>query len=134
MTTMVNRRDFVRGAAASVGAVTVLTPETVKAAPEPTMSLNVLYPKQDGARFDTSYYRATHIPLAMKVMKAASVILIEGVPMGTSPAPYAMIAHFEFASSEALNAALANPAMAEVRGDVAKFTDIKPTVMLGKSL
>ena len=64
----------------------------------------------------------------------ARVILIEGVPMGTSPAPFAMIAHFQFASSEAIQAALANPAMAEVRADVAKFTDIKPTVMLGKSM
>jgi uncharacterized protein (TIGR02118 family) len=45
-----------------------------------------------------------------------------------------MIAHFQFPSSEAIKAALANPAMAEVRADVAKFTDIKPTVMLGKSL
>jgi uncharacterized protein (TIGR02118 family) len=88
----------------------------------------------DGARFDTSYYRSTHIPLAMKVMNAASVMLIEGVPNGSSAAPFAMIAHFQFASSEALKAALANPAMAEVRADVAKFTDIKPTVMLGKSL
>jgi uncharacterized protein (TIGR02118 family) len=114
--------------------MTVISSETAKAAPEPTMSLNVLYPNHDGARFDTSYYRSTHIPLAMKVMKAASVILIEGVPMGSAAAPYAMIAHFQFASSEALTAALANPAMAEVRADVARFTDIKPTVMLGKSL
>jgi uncharacterized protein (TIGR02118 family) len=67
-------------------------------------------------------------------MKATSVVLIEGVPMGSSAAPYAMIAHFKFASSEAVQSALANPAMAEVRTDVAKFTDIKPTVMLGKSL
>jgi uncharacterized protein (TIGR02118 family) len=133
-TTMVNRRDFVWGAATGVGAMTVLSSEMVKAEPEPTMSLNVIYPNHDGARFDTSYYRSTHIPLAMKVMKAASVILIEGVPMGSAPAPYAMIAHFQFASSEALKAALANPAMAEVRADVATFTDIKPTVMLGKSL
>ena len=44
-----------------------------------------------------------------------------------------MIAHFEFASPEALKAAVADPAMAEVRADVAKFTDIKPTVMFGKS-
>ena len=132
---MLNRRELIRGAAASVGAMTALSSEmVVKAAAEPTMSLNVLYPNHDGARFDTSYYRATHIPLAMKVMKAASVMLIEGVPMGTSPAPFAMIAHFQFASSEALKAGLANPAMAEVREDVAKFTDIKPTVMLGKSL
>ena len=53
--------------------------------------------------------------------------------MGTAAAPYAMIAHFQFASAEAVKAALANPAMAEVRADVAKFTDIKPTIMLGKS-
>jgi uncharacterized protein (TIGR02118 family) len=131
---MLNRRDFIWGAGTSVGAMTVIAPEMAQAAPEPTMSLNVLYPNHDGARFDTSYYRSTHIPLAMKVMKAASVMLIEGVPMGSSAAPFAMIAHFQFASSEAVTAALANPAMAEVRADIAKFTDIKPTVMLGKSL
>ena len=70
----------------------------------------------------------------MKVMKADSVMLIEGVPMGTAAAPYAMIAHFQFASAEAVKTALANPGMAEVRADVAKFTDITPTVMLGRSL
>jgi uncharacterized protein (TIGR02118 family) len=131
---MLNRRDFVWGAAAGVGAMTVMSSEVGTEAQEPTMSLNVIYPNHDGARFDTGYYRSTHIPLAMKVMKASSVILIEGVPNGTSAAPYAMIAHFQFPSSDALQAALANPAMAEVRADVPRFTDIKPTVMLGRSL
>jgi uncharacterized protein (TIGR02118 family) len=87
----------------------------------------------DGARFDTAYYRSTHIPLAMKTMSAASVVLIEGVPLRGSPAPYAMIAHFEFPSAEAINAALASPSMAEVRADIARFTDITPTIMLGRS-
>jgi uncharacterized protein (TIGR02118 family) len=132
--TRMNRRNFVRGAAAGVGAMTVMASEIVTGAQEPTMSLNVIYPHHEGARFDTGYYRSTHIPLAMKVMKASSVILIEGVPNGAAAAPYAMIAHFQFPSSDALKAALANPAMADVRADVAKFTDIKPTVMLGKSL
>jgi uncharacterized protein (TIGR02118 family) len=141
---MLNRRDFIWGAATSVGAITAMSSEIVNAAPEAaapetaapetTMSLNVIYPNRDGARFDTSYYRSTHIPLAMKVMKAASVMLIEGVPTGSTAPPYVMIAHFEFASAEALQAAVANPAMAEVRADVAKFTDITPTVMVGKSL
>ena len=131
---MLNRRELMLGAATGIGAMTVISWETLNAAPEPTMSLNVIYPNHDGARFDTSYYRSTHIPLAMKVMKAASVLLIEGVPMGSAAAPYAMIAHFQFASAEALDSALANPAMADVRADVAKFTDIKPTVMLGKSV
>jgi len=131
---MLNRRDLILGTATTVGAMTAMSSEKVKAAPEPTVSLNVIYPNHDGARFDTSYYRSTHIPLAMKVMGAANVILIEGLPMGSSAAPYAMIAHFQFPSSEAVKAALANPAMAEVRADVATFTDIKPTVMLGRSL
>ena len=131
---MLKRRDLIVGAATTVCAMTVDSSEMVKAASEPTMSLNVLYPNHEGARFDASYYRSTHIPLAMKVMKAAGVILIEGVPMGGAAAPYAMIAHFQFPSSEAIQAALANPAMADVRADVAKFTDIKPTVMLGQSL
>jgi uncharacterized protein (TIGR02118 family) len=130
---MLNRRDFVWGAATGAGAMTIISSEMVTAAPELTMSLNVIYPNHDGARFDTSYYRSIHIPLAMKVMKAASVILIEGVPNGSTPAPYVLIAHFQFPSSDALKAALANPGMAEVRADVANFTDIKPTVMLGKS-
>ena len=130
---MLTRRDFGRGAAAGMGAMTVLSSPAAKAASEPTVSLNVIYPNQDGARFDMAYYRSTHIPLAMRVMKAADVILIEGVPMGSAPAPYVMIAHFRFASPEALQAALADPAMVEVRADVAAFTDIKPTVMLGKS-
>ena len=130
---MLNRREFVWGAATSVGAMAVLSSGTADAA-RPTMSLNVIYPNHEGAKFDTSYYRSTHIPLVMKVMRAAGVVLIEGVPMGNAPAPYAMIAHIQFPSSEALQAGLANPAMAEVRADVANFTDIKPTVMLGKSL
>ena len=129
---MLNRRDFISVAATSAGATAVMSSTTVAAA-EPTMSLNVIYPNHEGARFDLSYYRSSHIPLATKVMGATSVMLIEGVANGSTAAPFAMIAHFQFASADALKMALANPAMADVRADVAKFTDIKPTVMLGKS-
>lgn len=129
---MLNRRGLIWGAATSVGAMAVAS-QSAKAATEPAMSLNVLYPNHEGAKFDTDYYRATHIPLAMKVMQAASVKLIEGVPNGSSAAPFVMIAHFQFASPEALKAALGNPGMADVRADIPKFTDIKPSVMVGKS-
>lgn len=128
-----DRRSFVLEAAAGVGTMTAMSFKTVEAAAKQTMSLNVIYPNHEGARFDIRYYRETHIPLAMKVMKADSVILIEGVPTGDTAAPYVMIAHFQFASPEALKAARDNPRMAEVRADIPKFTDIKPTVMLGKS-
>lgn len=129
---MPNRQNFVLGVAPGLGAINAMSYKNAETAMEPTMSLNVIYPNHDGARFDMRYYRETHIPLAMKVMKAVRVILIEGVPMGGTAAPCVMIAHFEFASLESMNAALNDPERAELRADVARFTDIKPTVMLGK--
>jgi hypothetical protein len=62
---MLNRRDLILGAATGVGAMTLISSEMVRAAPEPTMSLNVIYPNHDGARFDTSYYRSTHRWIAL---------------------------------------------------------------------
>jgi len=133
MTHMIDRRGFMASGVAGLGAIAVQASGVAAAAQAPTMSLNVLYPTHAGARFDVAYYRATHIPLAMKVMKADKVVLIEGVATDAAAAPYAMIAHFQFASAEALKAAVSDPGMADVRADVAKFTDIKPTVMIGKS-
>jgi uncharacterized protein (TIGR02118 family) len=123
----------VASAATGVGALTVLDAGSVQAQ-APMMSLNVIYPNKEGAKFDAAYYRATHIPLAMKVMKAEKVILIEGVARGSTPAPYVMIAHFQFASLEALQASTADPGMTDVRADIAKFTDITPTIMIGKTV
>jgi uncharacterized protein (TIGR02118 family) len=132
---MRNRRGFISGAATSVGAMTLASCATTNAAaPEPMASLNVLYPNREGARFDTAYYRSTHIPLVMRVMNPVGIVLIEGVPMGGAPTPYVMIAHIQFASSEALDAALANPAMAELRDDLPNFSDIRPTIMRGRPL
>jgi len=132
---MLNRRDLGLAAAAGVGVTMAASSgSTMAAEPKSTVSFNVIYPNHDGARFDTSYYRSTHIPMVMRVMKADKVTLIEGVPRGAMAAPFAMIAHFEFASSEALETALAKPEMAEVRADLVKFTDIKPTTMFGRPL
>jgi uncharacterized protein (TIGR02118 family) len=133
MTLMMNRRGFMANGVAGLGAMTMQSSGIAEAAQAPKMSLNVIYPNHSGARFDVAYYRAKHIPLAMTVMKADTVMLIEGVPTDAAAPPYAMIAHFEFASAEALKAALSRPEMAEVRADIATFTDIKPTIMLGKS-
>jgi len=132
---MLSRRDLGLAVAAGVGGTMAASSgSTLAAEPKSSVSFNVIYPNHDGARFDTSYYRSTHIPMVMRVMKADKVTLIEGVPRGATAPPFAMIAHFEFASVEALEAALAKPEMAELRTDLAKFTDIKPTTMFGRPL
>lgn len=133
---MASRRRFIRGGAMGLGALTAASTAFVgplAGSKTATASLNVIYPARDGVRFDVGYYRTTHIPLAMQIMKADRVLLIEGIPSGDKAPPYVMICHFEFASIAALQAALAQPEMAKVRADVANFTDIKPDVMLGKS-
>ena len=49
------------------------------AAHEAGVSFNVVYPNHAGARFDAAYYRATHAPMVMRIMKTVSSLLIEGV-------------------------------------------------------
>lgn len=129
---MKNRRGFFLGATAALGAAALMSCAPKPSdAPPPTESFIVLYPSQEGARFDMEYYRDSHIPLVARVMNPANVILVEGAPLGDAAAPYVMIAHFQFASAEDLDAALAKPEMAEIRADVPAFTDIRPTVMRG---
>lgn len=129
---MRNRRSFI--AATSLGALGAASCATSEAAaPEGAVSFVVAYPNHEGARFDLAYYKATHIPLLQRIMNPVSIDLIEGVPMRGAAPPFVMVAQFVFASDEALDAALANPAMAELRADVANFTDIRPSVMRGRA-
>jgi uncharacterized protein (TIGR02118 family) len=106
---------------------------TAQAAGSAIYSMNVLYPHHPGAKFDHAYYRATHIPMVREIMKPIDVVLVEGVATPAGPAPFVMIAHIQFASLEALQAAQAQPRSPELRADLAKFTDIKPTIMIGKT-
>lgn len=99
------------------------------------MIVSVFYPNKDGARFDAGYYKATHAKLASDIWNPERVDLVEGVPgPDGSPSPYALVAHFHFASPEALGQAMANPRLGELQADVPNFTDIAPTLMIGKAL
>ena len=131
---MLSRRDFGIGAVTGAGALAALASAPAQAQTAANVSINVLYPNHAGAKFDLAYYRSTHIPLAMKVMKADSVKLIEGVTTPAGPPPFAMIAHFTFSSLAKLQTAAGDPAMADVRADIAKFTDIKPVIMIGHTI
>jgi uncharacterized protein (TIGR02118 family) len=98
------------------------------------MIVSVLYPNHEGAKFDAGYYKAKHAELAKEIWNPDRVELIEGHSPGGGPAPYALIAHFHFASPEAMGAAMANPRIGELQADVPNFTDITPTIMVGKTL
>ena len=99
------------------------------------MIVTVLYPNHEGARFDARYYADHHAKLASEIWSPDKVDMVEGVSGAAGGAPpYAMVAHFHFASAEALGAAMASPRMAELVADVANCTDIQPQIMVGRSL
>lgn len=98
------------------------------------MIVSVLYPNHEGAKFDAAYYKATHAELARDIWNPEKIELIEGQALGGGTAPFALIAHFHFASPEALGAAMSNPRLGELQADVPNFTDITPTLMMGRTL
>ncbi len=95
---------------------------------------SVFYPATAGARFDSAYYTATHIPLVQQAFKStglAGVQVLHGLSAGDGgKAPYLAMAHLSFESSEALQASLTGPRAAEVFGDIANFTTIQPVTQV----
>ncbi|WEK41673.1 MAG: EthD family reductase [Candidatus Sphingomonas colombiensis] len=98
------------------------------------MIVSVIYPNHQGARFDSAYYRDHHAKLAAEIWSPDRVELVEGLPMGDAPPPFALIAQFHFGSQEAFGAAMASPRRGELQADIANFTDITPQVMIGRTL
>ncbi|MGE5566513.1 MAG: EthD family reductase [Parcubacteria group bacterium] len=95
---------------------------------------SVLYPANPGARFDFDYYTATHIPLVQEVFGPGglrSVDVHQGLSAGDGgAAPFVCIAHLNFDSPEAMQAAFTAARAGEVMADIANFTDITPVSLV----
>jgi uncharacterized protein (TIGR02118 family) len=85
--------------------------------------LSVLYPSTDGATFDHDYYRAKHVPLAVKTWGLDGAEIEKGID-----GPYVAAVHFTFESLDALGAAMGIPGTADVLADVANYTSIAPVL------
>ncbi|HEX6859913.1 MAG TPA: EthD family reductase [Caulobacteraceae bacterium] len=93
------------------------------------MVFSVLYPAKAGAKFDFDYYMATHIPLVREAFGSnlKSVDVHQAMSAGDgSAAPFVAMAHLNFESPEAMQAALTSERAGEVMADIANFTDITP--------
>ncbi len=99
------------------------------------IKVTVMYPYAEGARFDHDYYRDRHMPL-MKVLLGSACAYytvekgVSGRAPGSPPAFVAMCA-FYCESAEAYRAASQQHG-AEIRGDIANYTDIAPVVQLSE--
>ena len=99
------------------------------------ISVTVLYPNQEGARFDMGYYLGKHIPMVKKLCGPAlkSVTVEQGVGGGTpgSKATYSAICQLYFDSIESFQSAF-GPHAANVQADVKNYSSVAPIVQMSE--
>jgi len=91
--------------------------------------VSVMYPNQEGARFDFDYYRQKHMELVRKSLKPYGLIKTEvdrGISGGSDqPAPYLCIGHLYFESKEGYDKGMAEVGRT-LRGDIPNYTNLTP--------
>jgi uncharacterized protein (TIGR02118 family) len=99
------------------------------------IKVSVLYPNEEGKKFDMDYYCNSHIPMVQEKLGAAlkGGAVEQGLsgPEPGSPATYVAMGHLQFESVEAFQSAFA-PHAEEIMADLPNFTDIQPTLQISE--
>jgi uncharacterized protein (TIGR02118 family) len=99
--------------------------------------VSILYPRQDGARFDWTYYTGTHIPMVgRKLGPAVKSLSVEQGLAGGAPgsAPdFVALCHLGFDSVDSFQAAF-GPHAAEITADIANYTTVQPVIQISDVL
>lgn len=102
------------------------------------IKVTVLYPKEEGKKFDHGYLSTTHRDLVHGLLDSMGLVKSEmekGVS-GTdpnAPPPFVALVHLYFNTAEEVHAAFTDHAGA-IMGDIANYTDIKPQFQISETL
>lgn len=98
--------------------------------------VSVMYPNNEGAKFDHDYYAKTHVPMVVEKLSPLGLVggevnvgLAGGAP--GAPAPYVAVGHLTFNSIEEFQSAF-GPNAEEIMGDLPNFTDIEPVIQISQ--
>ena len=99
------------------------------------IKVSVLYPHQEGIRFDMDYYLNSHIPMVRQKLGAACKgAAVEhglgGAASGSLPT-YVAMGHLYFDSVEAFQAAFA-PYASAIMADIPNYTTIQPIIQISE--
>ncbi len=100
------------------------------------ITVTVLYPNKEGAKFDLSYYLGKHIPMVKKLLGPAlkGVVVEQGIggAVPGSKAAYSVVCHLRFDSVDAFQAAF-GPHAASVQADVRNYSGgVEPVIQLSE--
>jgi uncharacterized protein (TIGR02118 family) len=97
------------------------------------ITVNVLYPNQDGAKFDMNYYLTSHIPMVKRLMGSAlkGVVVEQGLGGGApgAKAEYSTLCHLRFDSVEAFQEAF-GPHAGKIQEDIANYSSVAPIIQV----
>ena len=99
------------------------------------IKMSVYYPADGGSKFDHDYYRTRHLPLIKERLGDACVRYeiergLAGGEPGSAP-KFTAACHVYSPTLETFQEAL-GPHRAEIRADVANYTDIAPIVQFSE--
>lgn len=96
--------------------------------------VTVIYPRSEGATFDYDYYAATHLPLVTARWRDAGLQGVEALRgvagADGGDAPFLAMAMIRFDSLASFQSAVGGPHAAEIMGDIANFTNVRPVVQV----
>ena len=99
------------------------------------IKVSVLYPNEEGKKFDMNYYCETHIPLVRKLLgdSYTNTSVDEGVAGGTpgSKAPYFAMGHLYFNKMEDFISSF-GPNAGAITGDIPNYTDTIPIIQISE--
>jgi uncharacterized protein (TIGR02118 family) len=99
------------------------------------IKVSVLYPNNEGSKFDIDYYCKKHIPMVQQKLGSACKSVdveqgISGPTPGSRPA-YVAIGHLYFESVPEFQAAF-GPHSKEIMGDIPNYTNLQPIIQVSE--
>jgi uncharacterized protein (TIGR02118 family) len=97
------------------------------------ITVNVIYPNKDGAKFDMNYYLTSHIPMVKKVLGSAlkGCTVEQGLGGGApgTKAEFSVLCHLRFDSVESFQQAF-GPVAGQIQGDIKNYSSEAPFVQV----
>lgn len=102
------------------------------------IKVTVLYPNEEGKKFDHGYFTTTHLALVQSLLAPGGLVNAEmekGISSAdpNAPAPYIAIVHLSFNTTDEVHAAFKEHGGA-IMGDISNYTDIKPQFQISETL
>ena len=102
------------------------------------IKVSVLYPNEDGKKFDFDYCVNKHLPMLQRLLGPMGLQKSEaekGVSSAdpNQPAPFVVTFHLLFETTDQVHAAFSTHGR-EIMGDIKNYTDIQPTFQIGEVL